>query len=58
MYCLERNATGRFVSLFDARRWGLTIPLVVRGVTQVTDEIWLVSFMHYDLGYFDEETYI
>src|SRR5688572_16757828 len=26
------------------------------GVTQVTDEIWLVSFMHYDLGYFDDET--
>ena len=26
------------------------------GVMQVTDEIWLVSFMHYDLGYFDDET--
>lgn len=26
------------------------------GVMQVTDEIWLVSFMHYDLGYFDVET--
>jgi putative transposase len=26
------------------------------GVLQVTDEIWLVSFMHYDLGYFDDET--
>ena len=26
------------------------------GVKQVDDKIWLVSFMHYDLGYFDHET--
>ena len=26
------------------------------GVTQVGDRIWLVSFMQYDLGYFDNET--
>ena len=26
------------------------------GVRQVDDKIWLVSFMQYDLGYFDEET--
>lgn len=26
------------------------------GVRQVDDKIWLVSFMEYDLGYFDEET--
>jgi putative transposase len=26
------------------------------GVTQVGDRIWLVSFMHDDLGYFDDET--
>ena len=25
------------------------------GVTQVDDRIWLVTFMHYDLGYFDDE---
>ena len=25
-------------------------------VRQETDRIWLVSFMHYDLGYFDDET--
>jgi len=25
------------------------------GVKQVSDRIWLVSFMHYDLGYFDHE---
>jgi len=26
------------------------------GVTQVGDHVWLVSFMEYDLGYFDDET--
>ena len=26
------------------------------GVTQVGDRIWLVSFMQYDLEYFDDET--
>ena len=26
------------------------------GVTQVGERIWLVTFMHYDLGYFDDET--
>jgi putative transposase len=26
------------------------------GVRQESDRIWLVSFMHYDLGYFDDET--
>ena len=26
------------------------------GVKQVSEQIWLVSFMHYDLGYFDHET--
>ena len=26
------------------------------GVKQVDEHIWLVTFMHYDLGYFDDET--
>jgi putative transposase len=26
------------------------------GVTQVAERIWLVTSMHYDLGYFDDET--
>jgi putative transposase len=26
------------------------------GIKQVDDRIWLVSFMEYDLGYFDDET--
>jgi putative transposase len=25
-------------------------------VKQVDDHIWLVTFMHYNLGYFDDET--
>jgi len=25
-------------------------------VKQVEDHLWLVSFMHYDLGYFDDQT--
>jgi putative transposase len=26
------------------------------GVKQVADQVWLVSFMHYDLGFFDNES--
>ena len=26
------------------------------GIREVADKIWLVSFMHYDLGFFDHET--
>jgi putative transposase len=26
------------------------------GIKQIDDRIWLVSFMHYDLGFFDDET--
>lgn len=26
------------------------------GIKQVEDHLWLASFMHYDLGYFDDET--
>ena len=26
------------------------------GVTEVGDHLWLVTFMHYDLGYFDDDT--
>ncbi len=26
------------------------------GIKEVEDNIWLVSFMEYDLGYFDEQT--
>ena len=26
------------------------------GVRQVQERVWLVTFMHYDLGYFDDET--
>ncbi|MDV3258073.1 MAG: hypothetical protein LOX97_09905 [Sphingomonas sp.] len=26
------------------------------GIKQIDDHIWLVSFMHYDIGFFDDET--
>ena len=26
------------------------------GIKEVAEKIWLVSFMHYDLGFFDHET--
>jgi putative transposase len=26
------------------------------GISQIDDHLWLASFMHYDLGYFDDET--
>ena len=26
------------------------------GIKEVADQVWLVSFMHYDLGFFDQET--
>jgi putative transposase len=25
------------------------------GIKEVSEKIWLVTFMHYDLGFFDEE---
>ena len=34
----------------------VTISVVRVGVKQVEEHIWLVTFMHYDLGYFDDET--
>ena len=33
-----------------------TVTAAAVGVRQVDDHIWLVTFMHYDLGYFDDET--
>ena len=26
------------------------------GVREVADHVWLISFMHYDLGFFDDES--
>jgi len=34
----------------------LTSVSAIVGIKEVSDNIWLVSFMHYDLGYFDHET--
>jgi putative transposase len=40
---------GRKVNLSHVFAWQV-------GVTQVGEHIWLVTFMQYDLGYFDDET--
>jgi putative transposase len=43
---------------FNGRKVNLSHALAGQnvGVTQVGDHIWLVSFMQYDMGYFDDET--
>ena len=43
---------------FKRRKMNLSVVFAGQnvGVKQVTDRIWLVSFMDYDLGYFDDET--
>ncbi len=43
---------------YERRKINLSIVFAGQnvGVKQVSDEIWLVSFMHYDLGYFDDES--
>ena len=41
-------------SFEDQPQPGLRRPEI--GVTQVEEKIWLVSFMRYDLGFFDHET--
>lgn len=47
---------GRFC--FGGRKINLNKVLAGQnvGVKQITDHIWLVSFMTYDLGFFDHET--
>jgi putative transposase len=35
----------------DARVFGQNV-----GIKEVSDKVWLVSFMQYDLGFFDHET--
>jgi putative transposase len=43
-----------------ACRWKINLSTVFAGqnvgVKEVSDKIWLVSFMQYDLGFFDHET--
>ena len=43
---------------FNARKVNLSQVFAGQnvGVTQVGDRVWLVSFMQYDLGCFDDET--
>ncbi|MDE2464883.1 MAG: transposase [Alphaproteobacteria bacterium] len=43
---------------FNRRKINLSLVFAGQtvGIKQVEDRIWLVSFMHYDLGYFDDES--
>ncbi|ANH13466.1 hypothetical protein A5478_10645 [Legionella pneumophila] len=44
--------------MFKRQKINLTSVLAGQsvGIKEVEDNIWLVSFMEYDLGYFDEQT--
>ena len=54
----EYGASGPFVTVLKGRKVNLSHVFAGQqvGIKQVDDRIWLVSFMHYDLGYFDDET--
>jgi putative transposase len=43
---------------FNRRKINLSVVFAGQavGIKQVSEEIWLVTFMDYDLGYFDHET--
>ena len=43
---------------FDRRKINLSTVFAGQnvGVKQIDERIWLVTFMHYDLGLFDDET--
>jgi putative transposase len=43
---------------FDRRKVNLSLVFTGQkiGISQIDDHLWLASFMHYDLGYFDDET--
>jgi transposase InsO family protein len=43
---------------FDKRKINLSTAFAGHtvGIREVADQIWIVSFMHYDLGFFDKET--
>jgi hypothetical protein len=41
---------------FNNQKFNLSQVFQTVGIKQTDDRIWLVSFMDYDLGYFDDET--
>ena len=41
---------------FFVRHVQIALRLLNARVTQVGERVWLVTFMRYDLGYFDDET--
>ena len=49
----------RELVLDDQRSQGFMRQLIMpqeMGIKEVAEKIWLVTFMHYDLGFFDHET--
>ena len=42
--------------LTDKQRQAVEQEERTRSVREVADHVWLISFMHYDLGFFDDET--
>ena len=52
---LKVTSCGRIC--FENKKINLSVVLAGQdvGIKETDDRIWLVSFMHYDLGYFDEE---
>jgi putative transposase len=53
--CRVRNTCGRIC--IGRRKINLSQVFAGQnaGIKEVSEEIWLVSFMHYDLGFFDHE---
>ena len=45
------------IELGDRRKINLGTAFAVQnvGIKQINEHIWLVTFMHYDLGFFDDE---
>ena len=65
MTSITRSTTAPSLSLnaricFERRKINLSQVFAGQnvGVRQLNEHIWLVSFMQYDLGLFDEETYV
>ena len=57
MAAIRRSSTARVEHALRRRSSQRTVKRGQNvGVKQVDERIWLVSFMHYDLGFFDDET--
>ena len=57
LICRSRTNQGRTRICFAKRKINLSTAFAGQtvGIREVADQIWVVSFMHYDLGFFDNE---